>query len=223
MTAQLLQTALSMPDAALFAAQLQAALEAEAAKRLQFYDTIDENCKTEFINGAVIFHSPVMKRHNTTTGYIYVLASSFAIKHERGFIGIEKILVSLTRNDYEPDICFFRADTARLFTATQMQFPAPDWIVEVLSPSTAHIDRTIKFQDYAAHGVREYWIVDPDAETVEQYALTEKEGEQEYTIVVKASDGLIRGIALEGFSVPIRAFFDEAEHLRALTAILASV
>lgn len=228
MTAQLLQTALAMPDAALFAAKLQSALEAESAKRLQFYTTVDENRKMEFINGTVIFHSPVMKRHNVTTGYIYTLAHIFANKHQQGFVGIEKILVSLTRNDYEPDMCFFRIETARLFTATQMQFPAPDWIVEVLSPSTAQIDRTIKFQDYAAHGVSEYWIVDPDTETVEQYILTdnpddadnETDTEPQYTLVLKAQNGTIQGIALEGFCVPIRALFDETEHLRALTEIL---
>ncbi len=45
----------------------------------------------------------------------------------------------------------------------QSKFPAPDLIVEVLSESTEANDRGIKFEDYAAHGVVEYWIVDPMA------------------------------------------------------------
>lgn len=44
---------------------------------------------------------------------------------------------------------------------------APDLIVEVLSPSTAKLDRFIKFQKYLRSGVRGYWIVDPDMQTVE--------------------------------------------------------
>lgn len=46
---------------------------------------------------------------------------------------------------------------------------APDLVVEVLSPSTAHNDRGRKMEVYAKCGVREYWIVDPANKTVEQY------------------------------------------------------
>jgi len=48
---------------------------------------------------------------------------------------------------------------------------APDLIVEILSPSTARYDRTLKFDLYLKHGVREYWIVDPDTKTVSVHVL----------------------------------------------------
>ncbi len=44
---------------------------------------------------------------------------------------------------------------------------APDLVVEIISPSTAERDRTIKQKLYRRQGVRQYWIVDPDAEMVE--------------------------------------------------------
>jgi Uma2 family endonuclease len=47
----------------------------------------------------------------------------------------------------------------------------PDLLVEILSPSTKGRDRTKKFARYERAGVREYWIVDPDARVVEQYVL----------------------------------------------------
>ncbi len=81
----------------------------------------------------------------------------------------KKVIIELTRNSYEPNICYFRKELADTFTDNQMLFPAPDFIVEILSPSTEKIDREIKFRDYAQHGVREYRIIDPDKETVEQY------------------------------------------------------
>ena len=44
---------------------------------------------------------------------------------------------------------------------------APDLLVEVLSPSTARMDRLLKLNRYAEAGVREYWLVDPVARTIE--------------------------------------------------------
>lgn len=45
----------------------------------------------------------------------------------------------------------------------------PDWICEVLSPSTARTDRVEKMPLYAAHGVGHLWLVDPVLETLEVY------------------------------------------------------
>lgn len=45
----------------------------------------------------------------------------------------------------------------------------PDWIVEILSPRTKLRDQVVKRDLYARHGVREYWIVDPDARTLVIY------------------------------------------------------
>ena len=48
---------------------------------------------------------------------------------------------------------------------------APDLIVEILSPSTAHKDLKVKFERYERAGVQEYWIVDPNGSTVQIYTL----------------------------------------------------
>jgi len=48
---------------------------------------------------------------------------------------------------------------------------APDWICEVLSPSTADLDRTEKMPIYAREGVRHAWLIDPIANTLEVYRL----------------------------------------------------
>ena len=48
---------------------------------------------------------------------------------------------------------------------------APDLIIEILSPSTARLDRVTKFHLYQRAGVREYWIVDPAGRTVQVYTL----------------------------------------------------
>lgn len=50
---------------------------------------------------------------------------------------------------------------------------APDWICEVLSPSTARIDRIRKMRRYATQGVGHAWLIDPNDETLEVYRLGE--------------------------------------------------
>ncbi|MCD9187888.1 MAG: Uma2 family endonuclease [Pyrinomonadaceae bacterium] len=211
-----LEQALQMPDAVLFAQKLESALKAEKEKRRHFYEIVEENKKMEFINGEIFFHSPVKLQHNSATKLLCKLIDTFVAKNQLGFVGIEKIMISLTRNDYEPDICFFGNEKAKDFKRKQMQFPAPDFVVEVLSDSTAKNDRETKFQDYAAHGVQEYWIVDAEKEIVEQYFLQN----EAYELLLKAKDGKIEGIVLEGFKIPIQAIFNEQINLQTLSEII---
>ncbi|CAN5540003.1 Uma2 family endonuclease [soil metagenome] len=208
---------MEMPDVVLFARKLDVALKAEQKKRDHFYKTVDENRKMEFINGEIFFQSPVKKHHNSAMLAIAKLLDTFVNKHRLGYVGVEKILVSLTRNDYEPDICFFGTEKANDFESRQMQFPAPDFVVEILSTSTERHDRETKFQDYAAHGVSEYWIVDAESEKVEQYLLHH----DYYKLEGKSGDGVIKSVAVKGFQIPIRAIFDVAENLSALTRIIS--
>lgn len=49
----------------------------------------------------------------------------------------------------------------------------PDWLCEILSPSTARKDRIVKLPFYASHGVTYAWLVDPDARTLEAYELSQ--------------------------------------------------
>jgi Uma2 family endonuclease len=197
--------------------RLQAAARAEAKKRRYFYDVVTEQQKAEFINGEIIVHSPVKLRHAIASENLFTLLKMFVRKHNLGSVFHEKILIVLNRNDYEPDICFFGQAKASAFTPNQSKFPAPDLIVEVLSESTEANDRGIKFEDYAAHGVAEYWIVDPVVETIEQNLLQEGV----YRLAVKVKTGTIASTVVTGFEIPVRAVFDGAEQLEALQAILA--
>lgn len=49
----------------------------------------------------------------------------------------------------------------------------PDWVCEILSPSTAQNDRGVKMPIYAREGVRHLWLIDPDLRTLEAYTLSD--------------------------------------------------
>jgi Uma2 family endonuclease len=116
------------------------------------------------------------------------------------------------RNDFEPDIVFYRAEKAAAFRREEIIFPPPDLVVEVLAETTEARDRGVKMEDYAAHGVREYWLVDPDREFIEQYDL---QGER-YALRAKQADGTLQSRIVPGFAVPVRAVFDRALNLEIL-------
>ena len=205
-----------MPNAVLIMRELETALKAEQKKRQGFYEIIDESKKMEFINGEIYFQSPAKLWHTNAVGNLSQLLGAYVAANDLGIVGIEKLLISLSRNDYEPDVCFFSKEKSKEFSPRQMQFPSPDLVVEVLSESTERYDRETKFQDYAAHGIAEYWIVDPQHETVEQYM--HQNGE--YALILKSGEGHLKSVAVDGFSIPIRAIFDKKEMMTCLRAIV---
>ena len=166
---------------------------------------VHENQKAEFINGEIILHSPVRNRHWAACTRIGARLSVFADDDKLGIVGIGKVLVHCTRNDYEPDVVFFGQEKAKHFKADQMLHPAPDLVVEVLSDSTKENDYGIKFTDYAHHGVYEYWIVDTSNKSVEQYFL--KEGE--FHLHQKLTEsGKLKSSMVKGFEMEVQAIFE---------------
>ncbi len=197
--------------------ELQRLLAAESQKREAFVDAIQPHEKGEFINGEVITHSPARAVHIEITSRLDTLLRAHVQRHQLGKVMVEKAMVSLTRNDYEPDVCFFGAEKSAEIRPDSLRFPAPDLAVEVLSPGTEKRDRGVKMEDYAAHGVAEYWLVDPNAETVEQCVPDDSEP---YALRMKSGSGLLESVAVEGFAIPVRALFDDDANLAALRDLL---
>ena len=204
-------------DLPLFAQQLQTYWSREQREREAYYDWLTEDKKAEFINGEIIVHSPAKKRHTDASINLTTLLDTYVNQHNLGFVGGETVLITLTRNDYLPGICFFSKEKSTHLEDDQMKFPAPDFVAEILSPSTEKTDRELKFKDYAAHGVAEYWLVDPINQTVEQYLLQDGV----YHLLLKVKEGEIRNHVIAGFTMPVQAIFDKQQKNQALAQILA--
>ena len=100
----------------------------------------------------------------------------------------------------EPDILYVSKERASVVTEKNVQ-GAPDLVVEVLSATTAEIDRTTKMKLYARYGVQEYWMIDPEECTAEIYRR--EAGGFERVASLEGSDSLTTPL-LPGFSVSLR-------------------
>lgn len=196
---------LKTPDLRGLQDDLEKVWREEQILRHTFWAEVDENLKAEFILGEIIYHSPIHGRHWMASSNILTQLLPFVKQYNLGKVGIEKVMVRPTRNDYEPDICFWPASVSENFGKTQSAFPPPEFVVEILSESTRDRDYGIKMTDYALHGVKEYWIVDPENCTVEQYLLQQNQ----YQLVQKLKEGVLKSAVITDFQIEVSLIFEE--------------
>ena len=204
-----------LPD---IVATLSDRLHTEALARAKFRDEMSDDQKVEFIEGEIVMHSPARSRHMQSQFNVAKLLDTHVQLHSLGVVKVEKCLCVFPRNDYEPDVVFFGPTKAVTIEPETMLFPVPDLVIEVLSDSTKARDRGVKFDDYEAHGVGEYWIIDPVAEIVEQYLIEDGC----FRLWLKSGSGEIASRVVSGFRIPIRAIFDDRENLAVLKQLLGS-
>ena len=215
LAAQLLES----PKAPQIIQQVQAVLDDEKTRRRAFYKWMDGDMKAEFINGEIVVHSPALEKHNGAVMFLGTLLNVFVNERSLGIVRVEKALVELTRNSYEPDICYFGPTKAAAIQPELLYYPAPDLVVEVLSKSTQKNDREVKFEDYAAHNVAEYWIIDPTRQTVEIFTLDADT--EAYALVGLFRVGqTVSSQQLAGFTIPVKAVFDAGANVAALRMLL---
>ncbi len=105
----------------------------------------------------------------------------------------------------QPDLVFFRSGNEP--EADDKCFAGvPDLIVEVLSPRTRHLDKTVKLRAYEKAGVSEYWLVDPDSRSVEVLHLDA--GRRVFKRLGRfGADDAVRSLVLAGFETPVAPLF----------------
>lgn len=120
----------------------------------------------------VVTPSPGLK-HQRVVKRLVVMLDGFVGARDLGEVFVSPFDVLLAEGDYlEPDVLFVRKDRADVVTDRGIEGP-PDLVAEVLSPATEARDRGSKLERYRLYGVPEYWIVDPDKETVDVWRLGE--------------------------------------------------
>jgi Uma2 family endonuclease len=99
-----------------------------------------------------------------------------------------------------PDLQYHRDPRVSASQQQGLSEGRPDLVVEVISPASRRHDRVTKLQWYASIGVPEYWIVDPDARTLERLTLT---GEHYLIAEVAAEDTDFCPASFPGLAIPL--------------------
>ena len=106
-----------------------------------------------------------------------------------------------------PDLAGWRKERMPQSPRTAATSLAPDWVCEVLSPSTAALDRTVKLPVYAREGVRHVWLLDPLARTLEHFRL---EGERYLLLVTHSGQARVRVEPFEAIELELAWLWDQA-------------
>jgi len=150
-----------------------------ARKRLWTYDEMvaelpESNLPIELWDGELIMSPTPNPTHQRLVFNLASLLRDFVAAKKLGEVFLSPLDVVLTqRQVVQPDV-FFVAKS-RLHLITDRVRCVPDLAVEVLSPGRRRRDRVDKKELYQQFGVREYWIVDPEARTVEAFVLEKGE------------------------------------------------
>ncbi len=106
-------------------------------------------------------------KHQAVVVKLLVALYQFVTEQRLGQVRVSPYDVVLSNYDVvQPDLLYVSNERSGIITEANIQ-GAPDLVVEILSPATEEYDRGYKRALYSRHGVKEYWLVDPDTETVE--------------------------------------------------------
>lgn len=112
--------------------------------------------------------------HQDICQNLLVMLRNHLDKHPVGVVYHSPSDVYLTSYDaYQPDLYFVSNANAGILTP-QGAAGAPDLVVEILSAGTEHYDRELKRKVYAQAGVKELWLIDPDAKEIQVHLLNPK-------------------------------------------------
>ena len=130
----------------------------------------DDGNRYEFIGGRLYMTPAPVIRHHFVSQRLESALRRTLERTGRGLVFDAPVLVEFpgAGDRVQPDI-FFVSNERRRIVGERQVTGAPDLMVEILSPSTAHRDRGVKLDLYARRGVREYWIVEPVEDVVDAW------------------------------------------------------
>lgn len=145
-----------------------------AEKPATYEDLFDlpENLVGEIINGRLVTHPRPAPRHAQAYSSLGIeIGAPFS--RGRGGPGgwwiLDEPELHIGGHILVPDLAGWRREHMPHLPDTAWFETVPDWVCEILSPSTARCDRAEKMPIYAGMGVNHLWLVDPDRRTLEAY------------------------------------------------------
>jgi Uma2 family endonuclease len=137
----------------------------------EYVELPNDGQRYEVLDGELAVTPAPTTTHQVVSRNLEFMLHAHALKTGAGAVYDAPIDVLLAPTTIvQPDLVFVTPGRQGIVTERAVE-GAPDLLVEILSPSTTRQDRVTKAALYARFGVRFYWIVDPAARTLEEYAL----------------------------------------------------
>ena len=168
----------------------------------------DDGKRHEIIDGEhYVTPSPNLRHQDLVQRLLVELVLYLRTNPGAGRVFVSPLDVVLSHWDVvEPDLLFVAADQAPIMTEKNIQGP-PALVVEVLSKSTRKRDAQIKRRLFERTGVREYWLVDPELDTVQVFRPL-PEGKLARVVELTAEDGdPLTTPLLPGCAIDLRELF----------------
>jgi Uma2 family endonuclease len=164
-----------------------------------YFTLPDTNRLIELSEGELIMPPHPTETHQRVVLSLVLAFQSFVEAHNLGVVRFAPLPVRLWPDKIrEPDILYVSHSHADRIG--EQAYGPPDLVVEVISASTRRTDRIEKFVEYARAGISEYWLVDPQAQSIEVFVLED----DAYTLLVKAVSGeKVYSKLLDGFEVAV--------------------
>lgn len=134
----------------------------------------DDGKRYELFNGELIVTPAPEPKHQQVLRNLFRLLDAYVHTHNLGEILFAPIDVILSNTTVvQPDMVFIHKKHLHRISKRGIEGP-PDLAVEILSPTTAQRDRTVKLKLYARFKIPHYWITDLDTKTLDAYHLTQR-------------------------------------------------
>jgi Uma2 family endonuclease len=185
----------------------KAASKRQSERRWTFAEMVAElpesNLPTELWDGELVMAPAPSFYHQEIVGQLYKLLDAWVSRRRLGKVAIAPIDMVLTeRNSTQPDVMFIAKERLNIIQ-TRLMGPA-DLVAEVISTGSRRRDRIDKRDLYEQHGVKEFWLIDPEAQTVEVFALTAGQ----YRLLGRWRPGeTARSKLLKGFTASVSGLF----------------
>ena len=181
---------------------------AQERRKLTYEDYVlipDDGMRHELIDGEHFVTPAPVTRHQAILKNLVVELEPRVRRRELGHLHLAPLDVILSEVDVvQPDLVF--VSKARDSILGDWVRGAPDLAVEILSPGTRRRDETLKRHLYERHGVAEYWIVDPEAESIAVFRLTDGRYGRPERLLLRRGDALVSPL-LGGIRLELRQVF----------------
>jgi Uma2 family endonuclease len=158
----------------------------------------------QLIDGHLLCEPSPTTCHQSIAGELHLILGAWTKKKGAGKCFFAPVDVWLSRNDVvEPDLFFISNAKTNLLRKDGFH-GGPDLVVEILSPSTARLDRTVKRTLYAKAGVRELWLIDPQ---LRQVAVHDLGSRRDDAAKILSEGDRIRSPILPGLEIDVAAIF----------------